>query len=239
MLIGAPLYDVDQRIDAGRVIHTSEVFTTGIFSADDVGGSIGGVIWLGAAEQDRLGRALDGVGDVTGDGFDDVVLGAPFADPVVDARVLAEAGSIYLIEGHAARGGAGMVSVSEVGLSVPGKELVGGEAGEHLGSSIADTGDIDGNGVDDFIVGAPDRDLSREEPDAGGVYLVLEGKPAQLSRPRPAGGASSGARGALILDKTIKLGPNPSDRIAARLSEEFPEGRCIHRVGTWCRERDL
>ena len=52
------------------------------------------------------------------------------------------------------------------------------------GAAEAVTGDIDGDGNDDFIVGAPDRDLSVDEPDAGGVYLVLESAPAQVSRVR-------------------------------------------------------
>ena len=187
MLIGAPSYNVGLRIDAGRVIHTSEAFVTGIFQADDVGGTIGGVIWLGAAEQDNLGLALDGVGDVTADGFDDVVLGAPFTDPVVGARVRADAGSAYLIEGLRASGGAGTVSVSEIGVSVAGEELVGNEAGEHVGSSIADTSDIDANGDADFIVGAPDRDSSSGDPDAGRVYLVLDSEPEQVSSCGPEG----------------------------------------------------
>jgi len=203
LLIGAPFYDVDILKDAGRVIHTSEAFTTGNYSADDVGATIGGIIWTGAAEQDNLGRALDGVDDVTADGFNDVVLGAPFNDPVLDDTVQTDAGSVYLIEGLPASGGSGTVSVSEVGVSVAGKKLAGEQAGEHAGSSIAGTSDIDDNGDDDFVVGAPGRDSSGGDPDAGRVYLVLKSEPERAGSIRSA---------------TVTPGANPQDRMTNRRS---------------------
>ena len=55
--------------------------------ADEIGApandpqSIDGVIWVGANGGDLLGTAVAGVMDVTTDGLDDVVLGAPGADP--------------------------------------------------------------------------------------------------------------------------------------------------------------
>jgi hypothetical protein len=49
--------------------------------------------------------------------------------------------------------------------------LTGTQPDEHAGSSIAGTGDIDGNGDGDFVVGAPDKDVSGD-PNAGTVYLV-------------------------------------------------------------------
>jgi len=45
--------------------------------------TIDGIQWTGTAAGDQLGEAVAGVGDVTSDGYDDVVLGAPYADPVV------------------------------------------------------------------------------------------------------------------------------------------------------------
>jgi hypothetical protein len=174
LLIGAPFYDVGILRDAGRVIHTSEALTTGIYSADEVGVTIGGVIWTGEAEQDNLGRALDGVNDVTADGFNDVVLGAPFADRKLDGRIQTDAGSVYLVEGLPATRAGGTVSVSEIAVSVPGRKFAGENAGEHAGSSIAGARDIDNSGDDDFVVGAPGRDTSGGDPGAGRVYLVLK-----------------------------------------------------------------
>ncbi len=183
VLVGAPFYDVDLLSDAGRVLHLSDLLASGEYEADWVGTTVDGVIWTGAAAGDHLGEAVAGVDDVTGDGIDDVVLGAPYADPEVDTVVVNDAGVVYVIAGgtpDAAAGGA--VSVAEVGVTVAGESLSGTQTGEHAGSSIAWTGDIDGSGDIDFIVGAPDLD-DGGDLDAGTVYLVLDTEPSGLCGP--------------------------------------------------------
>jgi len=62
LLIGAPLYDADLRTDAGRVIQTSQVLTTGVYEASEIGATVGGMQWTGAAVGDQLGEAVAGVG---------------------------------------------------------------------------------------------------------------------------------------------------------------------------------
>ena len=84
VLIGAPTYDSGGNTDAGRVLQTTQAIPSGIYTADAVGTTLGGVIWTGEAAGDQLGYAVAGVSDVTGDGYDDVVFGAPFVDPIVD-----------------------------------------------------------------------------------------------------------------------------------------------------------
>ncbi len=172
LLIGAPTYDSGSGTDTGRVLETSQVLATGVYSADGVGSSINGVTWTGSNAGDELGVAVAGLGDVTGDGFDDVALGAPFVDPVVGGVPQPDAGAVYLIAGFPSTFPQGTHSVSEVGTTIAGEEITGTQAGEHAGSSLAGTGDIDGNGDADFTVGAPDSNS-----DAGTVYMVVQSSP--------------------------------------------------------------
>ncbi len=194
LLGGAPGYDVDILTDAGRVIHTSTTFVAGsILDADDIGSTHDGVIWVGAGAGDALGTAVDGAGDVTGDGLDDVLLGAPLADPVIDSITVTDAGTVYLVEGEIPLVGTeGVVSVAEVGVSVPGDVLVGTQVGEEAGSSVAGLGDIDDNGDTDAAVGAPQFD-NGGDLDAGLVYLLLDTEPVVVA-------GSCDANGCLVTD---------------------------------------
>jgi uncharacterized repeat protein (TIGR01451 family) len=182
LLIGAPTYDAGGQTDAGRVIQTTQLITSGIYSADAVGTTIEGVIWTGEATGDELGYAAAGVGDVTGDGYDDIALGAPFVDSVTNLGTLADVGAVYLINGSPAAGYLGTRSVAEVGTTIAGQEITGTQAGEHAGSSITGTGDVSGDGRNDFAVGAPDRDTQ-----AGTTYMVLDGTSAPVGNCGPAG----------------------------------------------------
>ncbi len=159
VLVGAPLHDTDTDAEAGRVIQTS-AFLSGFIRASDVGDpdpvnpdAIDGAIWVGSDSGDRLGSAVAGVGDVTNDGTDDIVLTAPHADP---DPTLVDAGELYLINGATStRKRKGVTDVSSVGEATPGMTIVGVQAGELAGTAVAETGDIDGDGSQDFVVGAP------------------------------------------------------------------------------------
>jgi hypothetical protein len=134
-----------------------------------VGATVKGAIWTGEATGDELGTAVAGIKDVTGDGYDDIALGAPLFDVPNGFSPIPDAGAVYLINGSPATGFLGSRSVSEVGTTVAGQRFTGTEAGEHAGSSVAGTGDINDDGRNDFAVGAPDRGS-----DAGTTYTVVE-----------------------------------------------------------------
>jgi hypothetical protein len=181
VLIGSPRFDFSGSADAGRVLQaTGRLQPNSSLFASDIGdpdggnpSAIDGVIWAGAAAGDELGRSVGGLRDVTGNGFGDIGLGAPFADP----NATLEAGIIYVVEGGVPAARRGTVQVTQIGQTVPGQQLFGTEAGENAGASVAAICDVDGDGDLDFAVGTPGRD-AQTETDSGAVSLVLETEPS-------------------------------------------------------------
>jgi hypothetical protein len=98
-------------------------------------------------------------GDVTGDGFADVLVGANGNN-----RADIDAGAVYLYKGGA------------VARTVFDAVLTGKQRGATFGSSVAKVGDIDRDGFVDFLVGAPREDQdSSDDDDTGAAYLYWGG----------------------------------------------------------------
>ena len=104
----------------------------------------------GADSSDTLGRSVSTAGDVNGDGFDDIIVGAWSADGTNNAEP--NAGESYVIFGKAA--GFGPIDVEALTPS-EGFTILGGIMGDRAGGSVSAAGDVDGDGFDDIIVGAP------------------------------------------------------------------------------------
>jgi len=113
----------------------------------------------GLSAGERLGNAVAGAGDVDGDGFDDLVVGAVFASP----GGLQYAGSAFVFSGAT-----GTILFRCDGL----------KAGDRLGNSVAGAGDVDGDGFDDVVVGAPGADP--EGLGDAGSMLIFSGATGTL-----------------------------------------------------------
>ena len=102
----------------------------------------------GAAAYDRSGGSVSSAGDVNGDGFDDVLVGALRANPNGHDG----AGSSYVVFGKASGFDAAMNLSSLDGSN--GFRLDGGSSRDYSGRSVSSAGDVNGDGFADVIVGA-------------------------------------------------------------------------------------
>jgi len=107
----------------------------------------------------HVGLALDGSGDVTGDGLADLLVGAPEATGS-HGRLYIATGPILLE--------AGTYAIDDVVTAT----YEGPESGEALGTSVAHVGDVDGDGIDDIAVGSPESDETWND---GGAVTLLKG----------------------------------------------------------------
>jgi hypothetical protein len=107
--------------------------------------------------KDNLGLAVSGAGDVNGDGFSDLVIGAPGFN--------VQAGTNYVVFGHAGVFPAAL-DLSSM-LATNGLRL-DGDIGDKAGQSVSAGGDVNGDGFDDVIVGAPSLSSA-----AGAAYVVF------------------------------------------------------------------
>jgi hypothetical protein len=126
----------------------------------------------GGTSGDLLGYSVAAAGDVNDDAYDDILVGAPMADPL--SRV--DAGAAYLIFG---RGNAADVDVTSMSASV-GTKYYGASAGAQCGWAVAGLGDINGDSWDDFAIGAP-GESALGAMQAGKVYVVYGSSSALLA----------------------------------------------------------
>jgi hypothetical protein len=150
LIFGAPMADGA----AGEDVGAAFVFAgpvQGTFGAADATGRI-----EGATPGGQAGAAVGSAGDMDGDGFSDLVVGS-----VLDDRGAWEGGAVALFYGPFS----GVHAVEDADVS-----LLGTSPREHVGASVASAGDLNGDGLDELLVGA--HGSSVNGADAGAVFVV-------------------------------------------------------------------
>ncbi len=110
---------------------------------------------IGEVSGDNAGYSVAGAGDVDGDGHDDMLVGAKNSDAAGSY-----AGAAYLVDGPTS---------GDVALSAAFGRYLGESEGDYAGTCVAGAGDVDGDGLADLLVGAPQAGGST----AGAAYLLL------------------------------------------------------------------
>ncbi len=158
-------------LPAGSValIHGSLVPYPARFDMNDFDGYNGYKIF-GSGDAPRLGDPIDGIGDFNADGWRDLVFGNFQSSP----------GGLYRAGATHIHFGGPVGFYAQVPAPVTrGLALLGDQEGGRVGSSVAGAGDINGDGIDDVVTGAPGMTTIRrvgleilEFPAAGKVYVV-------------------------------------------------------------------
>lgn len=117
----------------------------------------------GINSYDYAGYAVSGAGDVNNDGYDDIIISVPGADP----NGKTDSGAVYIIFGNNR-------VLSDVNLltfsSSQGFKVVGASAGDSIGGVVSGAGDINNDGYDDVAIGAGPANSG-----AGIVYIIYGG----------------------------------------------------------------
>ncbi|MFH1466161.1 MAG: MopE-related protein [Pseudomonadota bacterium] len=147
-VVGAPEYDAEQD-EEGRAY---------LLNGEDGALSVTWYLDPTDDEEGQFGYSVAGVGDVNGDGYADVLIGAPGADGSVS-----EAGGAYLFHGSSS----GLASTADWSASPCSRD-------DHCGYSVASAGDVNGDGYPDVVVGAPGN-MDTYYSGSGTVYVYHGG----------------------------------------------------------------
>jgi hypothetical protein len=128
----------------------------GPLSGDAGVSTVSAVLAYGEAAGDEAGRSVSFSGDLTGDGTEELAIGAPGQDGGGS-----DAGAVYLYTGPTS----GLVSLGDADIKAN-----GAAAGDAAGWMVSPGGDIDGDGLDDLLIGAPLESTGGSL--AGAVYVL-------------------------------------------------------------------
>jgi len=233
--------DIDDIVIGTLTAGTSYVVfgsSTGFPSPIELSGinGINGFVINGESFNDRSGISLSGAGDINGDGIDDLIIGAPFAD--AKYGVQDNSGAAYVVFGS----DAGLPSPFELS-SIDGSNgfiMSDINADSKIGQSVSDAGDVNGDGVDDVIIGAPYAD-SPYGSGAGLAYVVFGRPSIDLAITKTNGQSFVNTEGSVTYIIDIS-NPGPVDVTGAVLSDTLPptlnsataSWSCDIAIGTTC-----
>ncbi|MEH2176397.1 beta strand repeat-containing protein [Nostoc sp.] len=171
LIIGAIYADPNGKNSAGQsyvVFGKTNLGSGGSLNLSDLNGTNGFII-NGIAAGDLSGTSVSNAGDINNDGIDDLIIGASSADSYNKDN----AGQSYVVFGRTNLGSGGSLNLSSLD-GTNGFIINGIAAGDLSGFLVSNAGDINNDGIDDLIIGAPDAKPYGKNS-AGQTYVVFGG----------------------------------------------------------------
>ena len=175
----SPLGDLGQTMGAGDangdgyadliIGNATPYGSTGVGIAFLIHGPVSGqgsvseadAVMIGTSDGAHAGCAVASAGDVNGDGLDDLLVGAHKHDDAGGSG--SDQGMVHLL----------LSPVSgDLTLDAADASLVGEQSGDKAGAAVAGAGDLDGDGLADFLIGATQEDATHGAA-YGKAYAVL------------------------------------------------------------------
>ncbi|MFG0318391.1 MAG: integrin alpha [Planctomycetota bacterium JB042] len=204
VIVGAPKATAGGGQPSGGAIYTFLGSAAGLSPTPSfVGGSI--------QSDSDLGYSVSVAGDVNGDGFCDIIFGAPLRD----------AGEVDEGQAFVYLGSPNAVGLS--GVDTWADE--GDQAGARFGFSVSSAGDVDGDGFSDVLVGAPGYDVGTV--DAGRTFYYF-GSAAGLSTTPASSHSGNNASGNLGFSVSEAGDFNADGYTDAVVGEPFTGGGRAH-----------
>ena len=175
LLIGAAFADPNGEVSGASyvVFGGTGVGTGGHLELSALDG-INGFRLSGVAAGDESGVGVSTAGDVNGDGVDDLLIGASYAS--TNGGI---SGASYVVFGGAGVGSSGNLELSALD-GTNGFRLSGVANDDLSGGAVSTAGDVNGDGVDDLLIGAQSADPNG---DYSGASYVVFGQPKGVGPP--------------------------------------------------------
>lgn len=158
LIIGAPGANSNNNAGESYVVFGNATRSAASLDLGSLNGSNGFKI-LGVAGS-LSGTAVAGLGDIDNDGYPDIGIGAP--------GIVGSTGHVYVLRGGPNIGSFGSIPLSSLNGS-NGFTITGEAIGDRFGYSLKAAGDVNGDGIKDFIIGA----YGSSGTSPGATYLVL------------------------------------------------------------------
>jgi hypothetical protein len=225
VMVSAPRHDMNAGtqnavVDAGCVY----VFKGGS-SMQSMPASHASMTFDGQLANDQLGLSV-GCGDLNHDGIADLILGDPLADPY-GPPLMQNAGAVYVMFG-----GAGLAHRPLANADLV---FTGEAVGDQFGTSFS-VGDVNGDGIDDLVVGAPLN--SFVDTNTGRVYVFfgasnIASKNASLADVKLSGIPTHNSFGTTVMVSDVN-GDNVADILIGAPHADYlndGNGRCYLFLG--------